>query len=185
MRYFTLALMMLGGSCAESAPAAEEATAATVDPSSQPVDAVGNAAAPDANEPTNAGAPVEAPNEAAQAKVTELPIRRGFYVAADTPCGQASNATLMLVSREGYGECRFEAIERIARDRYRVTERCSSGGPAWGRPEEIETSRVVWTIESDTAFTRVSEGGYTAKARHCEQKSLPDPWRDNDIRDIL
>lgn len=45
--------------------------------------------------PSSAG---DAPRAAPAAS---LPLKRGFYVASDTPCGQASNGTLSLLQRNG------------------------------------------------------------------------------------
>lgn len=62
---------------------------------------------------------------AATSTVKWLPLRRGFYVTADTPCNQASNATLQLVTREGINAartvCRFRTIEKTGATSYRVT----------------------------------------------------------------
>ncbi|WP_448501331.1 hypothetical protein [Sphingomonas sp.] len=130
-------------------------------------------------------AAAETPPAEVPVQAGELPLRRGFYVSSDTSCGQASNATLMLLGRKGYGLCTFSRIEKLTENQFRVTERCTDNGPAWGRPEEIEVSRVRWTIDSNTAFSRLREDGDRMGWRFCEQKSLPDPWRDNDIRDIM
>lgn len=122
-----------------------------------------------------ATAPAAAPEKAvAAATVRTLPLKRGFYVASDTPCAQASNATLRLVTREGINFsrdiCTFKKIEKTGATSYRVTESCS------GEPQTYE-------IPNDTSFTVKYEGG-SDSARYCAQSSLPDPWRDNDISDI-
>jgi hypothetical protein len=58
----------------------------------------------------------------------QLPLKRGFYVAIDTACEAASNATLLLVRRGGFNgardSCEFVAIEQTGPQQYRVTERC-------------------------------------------------------------
>jgi hypothetical protein len=189
MRYFTIAFMVLAGACAESAPASDESSGAA-EPASGIETAEPVAAPSPPPSPLIAPAvPVDTTEAALAAETTvqtgELPLRRGFYVSSDTSCGQASNATLMLLGREGYGLCTFSKVEKLAENQFRVTERCTDNGPAWGRPEEIEVSQVRWTIESSTAFSRLREDGDRMGWRFCEQKSLPDPWRDNDIRDIL
>ena len=50
----------------------------------------------------------------AAAPVAALPLKRGYYVESDTPCGQASNATTTLLRREGIGGardfCEFKKI---------------------------------------------------------------------------
>lgn len=126
---------------------------------------------------------------AAQAEVSSLPLTRGFYVRSETPCGEASNATLTLLHREGLNSsrepCTFKSIEPLGGNRYRVAEECSSGGAAWGHEETVETNSVVWTILSPTAFLRESEHGWSMESRHCPQASLPESWRDNDISDLI
>lgn len=47
--------------------------------------------------------------------LTVLPLKRGYYVASDTLCAQASNASLLLLGRDGVGGaryfCEFRRIE--------------------------------------------------------------------------
>lgn len=40
-------------------------------------------------------------------QVAVLPLQRGYYVASDTPCAKASNATLLLLRRNGIGGARY------------------------------------------------------------------------------
>lgn len=147
----------------------------------------GNAVvANDANEATANEAAPPAPEPR---KVGTLPLTRGFYVDSGTPCGEASNATLMLVRRDGYGgsryACDFRSIEQTGPQTYRVTERCSSGGEAWGSAEEVETTTYLWQIPDATHFSRApADGGEAMAARFCPQARLPDPWNTNDISDL-
>jgi len=167
---------------ANAVDAANAATAADV-----PANAAGNAAAPVVENAAEA-APARPPAASGES-VASLPLRRGFYVASDTPCGNASNATLMLVRRDGYGgsrySCTFKAIERTGPASYRVTEECSSGGEAWGSEENVSTERNAWRIQDDTHFTSVSASGESYSARFCPQARLPEPWNTNDISDIV
>ena len=132
------------------------------------------------------GPAADAAPAAAQAgeRVSELPLKRGFYVASDTACEQASNATLLLLRRDGIGgardSCDFVQIERVGDTTYRVTERCGDlmdhgAGETWV---------VTWQIPDDASFSTEREDGWSQSARHCEQSRLPDPWRDNDISDV-
>ena len=115
------------------------------------------------------------PVQATASTVRSLPLKRGFYVAADTPCSQASNATLRLVTREGINwsreVCTFEKIERTGPTSYRITDSCS------GEPADYE-------VPNETSFTVDYGGGSQSSARYCPQASLPDPWRTNDISDV-
>jgi hypothetical protein len=121
----------------------------------------------------------------AAAAQAPLPLDRGYYVAEGTPCGRASNATLQLLRRDGIGGardfCRFLRIEPAGPNRYRVTQSCGEmqgGGPA-------ETMTVTYETPSRTAYRMTSTDGWSAAARLCTQSSLPAPWRNNDIRDLV
>jgi hypothetical protein len=123
-----------------------------------------------------------------EAVVAELPLARGFYVTSDTPCAGASNATLLLLRRDGIGGsrdfCAFSRIVRTAADRYRVTEECRSGGEAWGGEESVEKLTVDYAIDGPRGFRITYPGAQPTAYRHCPQTELPEPWRDNDISDL-
>jgi hypothetical protein len=117
--------------------------------------------------------------------VDELPLARGFYVVADTPCGQASNATLSLLRRDGFAyardSCVFTGIVRTGSTTYQVTESCRSlqvDGPG-------EVTAAMYEIPNDTSFTATHDSGWVHQARHCSQSTLPEPWRATDIGDVL
>lgn len=134
--------------------------------------------------PATAEAETGAEGAATAVEVESLPLKRGFYVSTDTPCGEASNATLSLVTRDGVNGartvCTFTRIERIGADAYRVTSACADiqGG------EPPEASVDVYTLAGDSGFVMTTEYGWETSARYCPQPSLPEPWRDNDISDI-
>lgn len=121
--------------------------------------------------------------------VASLPLQRGFYVADGTSCGQASNATLMLVRKSGINTsrvpCDFKSIEKTGANSYRVTETCSEGGAAWGTEEHISTNVSTYEIPNNSSFTTKSDSGWESSARYCPQSSLPEPWRNNDIADLI
>jgi hypothetical protein len=138
------------------------------------------------NETPGSGATADAAPPTAQAgeRLSELPLNRGFYVASDVPCEQASNATLLLLRRDGIGgardSCDFTQIDRVGPNTFQVTERCADTmDPSGG-----ETQVVRWEVQDDSSFSSESENGWRRSARHCEQSRLPDPWRDNDISDV-
>jgi hypothetical protein len=122
--------------------------------------------------------------DASGRSVTELPLKRGYYVSADTPCAQASNATVLLLRREGLGGsqdfCEFKMIEQTAPTTYRVTQSC---GDLRGGGEE--TSVVTYDLMGDASFKSKSEHGWEQSARRCEQSSMPADWRENDISDVI
>lgn len=121
--------------------------------------------------------------------VTTLPLKPGFYVVNDTTCGQASNATLMLVRKSGINTsrvpCDFKSIEKTSTNSYRVTESCTEGGAAWGTEEHISTNVSTYEIPNETSFNLKSDSGWESSARYCPQSSLPEPWRNNDIGDLI
>ncbi len=121
---------------------------------------------------------------AADATAT-LPLKRGYYVASDTPCGQASNATTVLLRRDGIGGardfCEFRKIERAGPNTYRVTEAC--GDLQDQAPPEVGVT--TYTLSGDTAFTSRNASGWEHSARYCAQSSMPADWRANDISDII
>lgn len=122
----------------------------------------------------------------ADTAVTELPLKRGFYVASDTACAAASNATLLLVRRDGFSgardSCDFMIIERIGPRNYRVAGACAvlQAGRERGATQVID-----WEIPDEETFSSSSDAGGKRSFRHCEQSSLPHPWRDNDISDLI
>jgi hypothetical protein len=124
------------------------------------------------------------PAPASEVRVPELPLKRGYYVASDTPCAKASNATLMLLRRDGVGGardfCAFQSIVRIAPNAYRVTQACGD----LQDPSPPQASTATYTLSDDTGFTAAHEDGWSYSARHCAQASLPPDWRDNDISDV-
>lgn len=119
--------------------------------------------------------------------VDTLPLRRGYYVRAETPCGEASRADVFaLLTRTGTNlNCRFERIERTGATTYRVTELCSDGGAGWGRDEQAEPATSIYEIPDERRFTVTYDGGSQVSARHCEQADMPDDYRDNDIGDLI
>ena len=114
--------------------------------------------------------------------VASLPLKLGFYVDTDTPCGEASNATMLLVLRRGTISgakelCELRRIEQIGTASYRVTQACKDLASR-GRAQTVS---VTLEIPNDSSFNSKEVG----KKRYCEQSSLPDPWRDNDIADLI
>lgn len=129
-------------------------------------------------------APSAAPGDVPTASAS-LPLQRGFYVSQDAECGAASNATLSLLGPDGYGGaryfCRFEHIEAGSATQFRVTESCAE---LFVEEPPEETQVVQWTLHGDRSYTRRHADGED-QGKYCEQHSLPEPWRDNDISDVI
>lgn len=111
---------------------------------------------------------------------TDLPLQRGFYVASDTVCSEASNATLGLLHRQGLNsareDCTFAEIVALDEERYRITEQCAEIGTG-------EASRYVveWQVLSHQSFRRRLDSGWTSQMRYCDQATLPDTWHGIDL----
>ena len=121
-----------------------------------------------------------APTNPDAAVVAELPLKRGYYVRVDETCGDASHATIELVRRDGIGSCGFTKIESLGAGRYRVHQFCHPRDPS--EPlEYLLTGDGSYRIGEDAT----DEYEQPTEFRFCAQRSLPDPWRDNDISDVL
>jgi len=131
------------------------------------------------------GVPAGSGISAAAAPVT-LPLQRGFYVASDTACEAASNATLLLFRGDGFNGsrdgCDFKTIEQTGPQNYRVTEHCADFQAG---PDSATTQIVDYRLSDSTRFTSKSNDGWERDFRYCEQSSLPEDWRDNDISDLI
>lgn len=113
-------------------------------------------------------------------RVESIPLRRGYYVASDTPCGDASNATTTLFKGDGfYATCTTRSIERTAPDTYRLNETCSDRG----EPERDSTQTI--RVTSDMGFAVVADDGSTWSARFCRQQDMPEPFSKNDLSDLV
>ncbi len=180
---FITAFLLTAGlaACGQPATTAEKQDAATTE--NAEIDNAGDAVAT-AAETAAPAAPEALPAKAQAATVTALPLKRGFYVASDTPCGQASNATTSLLRRNGIGGsryfCEFKKIEQTGPNVYRVTEAC--GDLQEDAPPEIGIT--TYTLSGDTRFTSKNAQGGTDSARYCAQSNMPPDWRENDISDV-
>jgi hypothetical protein len=133
-----------------------------------------------------AASPVAAPAPAA-ARAGTLPLKRGYFVSADTPCNRASNATVNLFTGDGLNAsrsvCTFTRVEPQGNGRFRVAQRCQGLG-GFGGDEQPEVSTISFEIPDDSRFTiRWPEGG-SSSSRYCPQASMNEPFRSNDIRDL-
>ena len=127
----------------------------------------------------------EPASSVAETVMETLPLQPGFFVSTEVACGSASNATLILHygrGSEGWREnCDFNRIVRTDEGRDNVTQVCrdiQSG--------HAETSTVDFDIKSPTAYSAVNTTyEWSHSARHCPQSQLPEPWRSNDISDLV
>lgn len=189
-RSLIVPLLLAAGlaACGQNATTAENAAAAEGAAEAVPGGTAGITAAEastaSANQAAAPATPEAVPAKAQAATIAALPLKRGYYVESDTPCGQASNATTTLLRREGIGGardfCEFKKIEQTGPNTYRVTEAC--GDLQDSAPPETSTS--IYTLTGDTAFTAKSEHGWERSARYCAQSSMPPDWRANDISDV-
>jgi hypothetical protein len=133
-----------------------------------------------ANQPLPAAPPTPGPQASARGKGTAapvggLPLKPGFYVNADTPCGKASFATLWYVDQTGvsigHQAGTFRRIEKIDANRYRVTQELTD--PRESKPE---TMTDIYVVVNPTTF-RFGEGSGATEVRYCPSSSMPEPWR--------
>jgi len=107
-----------------------------------------------------------------------LPLRRGFYVKADTPCGNASNATLDLFLGKAFRfNCAVKSLQKETNG-YRIVQSCTERG----RQELYEsTYRLLSNTEYIVTPQSNGGGGLSNHYRYCPQSELPEPWRSNSI----
>lgn len=182
-RFLIMPLLLVAGlaACNRNAATAQDAGTPATGGAPDVAAVATSAPAPEAAAPA---APTVTPATAPAATVTALPLKRGYYVASDTPCDQASNATTTLLRREGIGGsrdfCEFKAIEQAGPNSYRVTEAC--GDLQDDAPPE--TGVTLYTLVGDTRFVSKNAQGGEYSARYCPQSSMPPDWRENDISDV-
>lgn len=125
----------------------------------------------------------------------QLPLQLGFYVAADTPCANASNATLLLLRANGIGGardfCQFLSIRQLNAQDFLVTESCADVQASEAEQRLVlyhvidavsfKLNRVTTEqpVQSQPTDTEVFYQGY-----YCPQSDLPEPWRDNNLSDL-
>jgi hypothetical protein len=137
---------------------------------------------------STAGGPAPAKNR--------LPLQLGFYVAADTRCAEASNATLLLLRANGIGGardfCQFLSIQQLNAQHFLVEESCadfqaSDAEQRWVLYHIINTERFELSLVSAEypALSQPAETAIFYQGYRCEQSSLPEPWRDNDLAELL
>lgn len=112
-----------------------------------------------------------------------LPLTRGFYVDAEVGCANASNATLALLKKDGLNsartDCTFTGFTEQGDGTLAYTETCTdiTAGDSYDNEGRIE-------VLGPDSF-RLSGEGWGTTFVHCPQPDLPEPWRDNDISDLL
>lgn len=135
----------------------------------------GSAPAPLPAAPAMPGPQVSVPGKRTAPPAGGLPLKPGFYVNADTPCGKASFATLWNVEPTGVGIGHqggtFKKIEKIDSNRYRVTQELVDP-----RESAPETTTDIYVIVNPTTF-RFGDGADATMVRYCPSSSLPEPWR--------
>jgi hypothetical protein len=123
---------------------------------------------------------------ATMATADSVPIKRGYYVDKDTPCENASNATITLYNGISFGsahvECRKPVSKKLADGSYQIVEQCRDT-EGRGGPWASLTSNYV--VLSQTEFTLTNSlGKETYRFRYCAQSDLPWPWSTNNLHSI-
>lgn len=116
---------------------------------------------------------------AAAQSPAELPLERGFYVRTDETCGTANNAVTALLTRSGLqwvtSRCTFGRIAQTGPTTWEVVQTCDGPGEA----------TATWEIPDRTSFSFTDTNGWEHAARFCAQSDMPQPWRSNDISDLI
>ncbi len=109
-----------------------------------------------------------------------VPLKPGYYVTVDTPCGKASNATLSLFTGKSFGVNCKDAVTQIDKQNFRIAETCIY------HEEECTHDTAIYQILSDHEYVVKDESGQfkDSRNRFCEQSQLPYPWSTNDLSDM-
>jgi hypothetical protein len=109
---------------------------------------------------------------------TGLPLNQGYFVAADTSCADASNATLQLVTTSEFSwpqqTCAIAAATQSAPGEIAVTLDCAASADL-----PAEQLNVVLTIPDAQHFGLSFAGEPPVFKTFCAQPDLPEPWRSN------
>jgi hypothetical protein len=112
----------------------------------------------------------------------ELPLDRGYYVRTDESCAGASAAGVQLLRSAGLqwvtSHCLFDRIEQLGPATYRVTQFC-------GDQRETHATTALYEITDRHSFSFTDDNGWEHAARLCPQRELPEPWRSEDISDLI
>ena len=115
---------------------------------------------------------------------TGLPLEQGYFVAADTPCADASNATLQLVTQSAFNwplqACAIAGVTQSAPSEFPVTLECAASADL-----PAERLDVVLTIPDPQHFGLSFAGEPPAFKVFCPQKDLPEPWQTNNLSGFL
>lgn len=111
---------------------------------------------------------------------SELPLQAGFYVSSDTTCDKASNATLLLLQKEGIGGaryfCNFTKISKLDFKRFDVEEEC-----VYFQSNDRTLNKNQYEIINTKKFIISNQGKNILIANYCSKDQLPLPWRNENI----
>jgi hypothetical protein len=103
-----------------------------------------------------------------------LPLERGWYVVEGTPCGRASEATMVLFDGQGFARPGAACLTTGTR-REGASHVVSSACRALATSEERRFDMHV-TVYSRTSFGMGDEAGQR-RYRHCPRNQLPARWQ--------
>lgn len=106
-----------------------------------------------------------------------LPLKRGFYVDDSVPCGQASNATLMLFTGTSFGaNCVVKSVRKAGRST-RITQTCTI------RDDEADWTFLYTVLNAREFLLRNDQREF--HFRYCDLQELPSPWSSTDLSDLM
>ncbi|NNM74324.1 hypothetical protein [Enterovirga aerilata] len=76
--------------------------------------------------------------------------------------------------------CEFRSIEKVGPTRFDIVERCLDlvSGAA-------HAERATYEMLGERAYRRIAPRGSAVTAHYCAQSALPEPWRTNQVDDLL
>jgi hypothetical protein len=110
-----------------------------------------------------------------------VPLSHGFYVASETPCEKASNATIIVYDGLSFGHekminCRPPSVTKLGSDSYRVVESCQDAESLQENGGPWDTLTDTYKILSFKEFIETNSYGSFA-FRYCPQADMPVFWQ--------
>jgi hypothetical protein len=118
------------------------------------------------------------------ALAADLPLEQGYFVSNDTPCAEASNATLQLVTRHEFNwsqqGCAIAEVTPRDSTTFAVALDCeeTTDFPA-------ERLNVTLTVPDPQHFGVSYSGEPPSQMHYCAQFELPEPWSTNDLSGFI
>jgi len=118
------------------------------------------------------------------ATAADLLLIPGYYVSSDIPCSDDSNATLQLVTRHQFNwpqqACAIAEEVLATGTVYAVAIDCEETVDF-----AAERLNITLDIPDDQHYGLAFSGETPTRMRYCPQSEMPEPWRSNDLSDLI